>query len=364
MGGSRQEGAATAAAAGLTSPRLAETMRVYRWIGLGLAFYVAAVWSLAWGLGVAYKVSLLNYLVLALQIYLIALVAGVLARLGYVMAWRRPSRLLRHLAADFGGHVFSAERLALALPVLVGMPVAMSVYSSAKRMIPDLVAYRFDVLFWQWDRWLHFGTDPWRLMQPLLGTPWLTSWLSLLYHQTWLALMIVIWIWQAWSIGRPRLRLQFLITYLLVWIVLGNVGAVLLSSAGPPYYAEVTGLASPFVPLFDYLGAADGTHGVWAVTLQEMLWRNHTAGGTEIGTGISAMPSVHVATTVVFCLVAWRHGWPWRLAFTAYAAVVVVGSVQLGWHYAVDAYVSILLTWLIWRGVGWTLRRHTRLDDG
>jgi hypothetical protein len=42
----------------------------------------------------------------------------------------------------------------------------------------------------------------------------------------------------------------------------------------------------------------------------------------------------------------------------SYAAVVMVGSVHLAWHYALDGYVAAVLTWLLWRGVGWlTVRR-------
>ena len=339
------------------------TVRVYRVVGLGLAFYFSVVWCLAWWLGVGYKVSIANYLTLALQIYLVCLVAGVLGRLGYVMIWLRPRRLFRFLAADFGRNVFSLERLLLAVPVLIGMPVAMSVYSSLKRMIPDIVPFRFDPLFAEWDRALHFGVDPWRLLQPWLGQPSITSAISILYHQTWLALMILIWIWQAWRIRQSRSRLQFLITYLLVWVVLGNLGAVLLSSAGPPYFAEVTGLASPFVPLFDYLTEADQAAGVWALTLQDMLWQSHLAAGAEVGSGISAMPSVHVATTTVFVLAAWSQGIVVRLIFLAYAAVVLIGSVHLGWHYAIDGYISILATIAIWQGVGKALSRYASFGD-
>jgi hypothetical protein len=35
-----------------------------------------------------------------------------------------------------------------------------------------------------------------------------------------------------------------------------------------------------------------------------------------------------------------------------YAGVVLVGSVHLGWHYAVDGYLSIVGALAIWVGVG------------
>ena len=73
------------------------------------------------------------------------------------------------------------------------------------------------------------------------------------------------------------------------------------------------------------------------------------------------MPSLHVATPVLFALLGWRtHRWL-GVAFTIYAAIVLVGSVHLGWHYAVDGYASIIAVPLIWKGSGaavaWYYRR-------
>lgn len=35
----------------------------------------------------------------------------------------------------------------------------------------------------------------------------------------------------------------------------------------------------------------------------------------------------------------------------------MIGSVHLGWQYAIDGCMSILLTIVIWRAVGWLLDR-------
>jgi hypothetical protein len=40
-----------------------------------------------------------------------------------------------------------------------------------------------------------------------------------------------------------------------------------------------------------------------------------------------------------------------------FAAFILIGSVLLGWHYAVDGYVAIAMTWVIWRVVGWSLNQ-------
>jgi hypothetical protein len=34
----------------------------------------------------------------------------------------------------------------------------------------------------------------------------------------------------------------------------------------------------------------------------------------------------------------------------------LIGSVALGWHYAIDGYAAILITCALWAIVGWALR--------
>jgi membrane-associated phospholipid phosphatase len=65
--------------------------------------------------------------------------------------------------------------------------------------------------------------------------------------------------------------------------------------------------------------------------------------------GISAMPSLHIAITVLLALVGWRINHYAGVLLTAYVVITQIGAVMLGWHYAVDGYVSILLTVLLWK---------------
>ena len=68
--------------------------------------------------------------------------------------------------------------------------------------------------------------------------------------------------------------------------------------------------------------------------------------------GISAMPSIHVAMAVVFALLGMRVNCWLGIVLIAYAVIIQIGSVILGWHYAIDGYVSIILTILLWKLVG------------
>ena len=57
----------------------------------------------------------------------------------------------------------------------------------------------------------------------------------------------------------------------------------------------------------------------------------------------------------MFVLLARRaHRWL-MVAAIAFCAVVLFGSVHLGWHYAVDGYFSIAATVVIWKIVGYVL---------
>ena len=125
-----------------------------------------------------------------------------------------------------------------------------------------------------------------------------------------------------------------------------------ISSAGPVYYGRVTGLADPYAPLMDYLHAVAGQYPVWALKVQDSLWATYQAGGTDFGSGISAMPSLHVATSVLFVLVAWRTNRLLGIGFAIFALLIQVGSVHLAWHYAIDGYLSAALMIPIWLVAG------------
>jgi hypothetical protein len=97
--------------------------------------------------------------------------------------------------------------------------------------------------------------------------------------------------------------------------------------------------------------------------VQRTLWENFATGQNMPFVGISAMPSVHVAVAVLFALLGWRIsswlGW----IFSLYAGVILIGSVHLGWHYAVDGYLSIAGALAIWAVVGMLRRVHRRAPN-
>lgn len=243
------------------------------------------------------------------------------------------------------------RRLFATLLVLALLPAFQGVMLGFRTAITDFEPFRWDPAFMRLDRWLHGGRAPWELLQPLLGHPVVTRLVDGFYVYGW---FFIVWIGVTWQTvhGREPVRSQFLLTFVLAWIVLGTAGAILFSSAGPAYYGRVTGLQDPYAPLMGYLAAVDTHAPLRALAVQARLWSEYQEWG-----GITAMPSMHVAQAVIVLLAAVRTYR--RLVWAAVPALllIMIGSVHLGWHYAVDAYAgaagALALWWLVGKFVVW-----------
>ena len=249
---------------------------------------------------------------------------------------------------------FSVHRVVGLLIACVSLAVLLSTFWAFKKVLPVFSPFVWDPSMMRLDRALHFGTDPWALLQPILGHPAVTFLLDRLYY-VWFIFIPLMIAWQGWSRNR-KLRLQFLLTYALCWILLGTVLAYWLSSAGPCYYGLVEAGPDPFAPLMDYLYGVHAQVPLNALQVQEWLWSGYAGLGPF--EGISAMPSLHVALPVLYALVGVRVNRWLGLGFGIYAFLIFLGSVHLGWHYAIDGYVSVLAVIAIWKLVGYFLDRE------
>jgi hypothetical protein len=87
-----------------------------------------------------------------------------------------------------------------------------------------------------------------------------------------------------------------------------------------------------------------------------MLWDFYQAGDVGFGACISAAPSMHIRLD----LDDRAHGAMLtdarpRSPGWGFFGVIFFGSIHLGWHYAVDGYISIISVWALWRLTGWWL---------
>jgi len=249
-----------------------------------------------------------------------------------------------------------AERLALAGPVLLVAPAFFSAFTSLKSGLSRLHPYTWDAAIAGWDRAL-FGQDAWRVLQPALGHPPMTFALSVLYSG-WHAAMLSIFGGLCFSLTRPALRLQALIALVGCWALLGTWAATILASVGPCFVGPLH-IAAPdgFAPQAAYLQAANRELPIWEFAEQSRLLNAAAAGRPVLGSGISAMPSMHVAVAMLMMLVAWRFGRRAGVIGSLYFAIIVLGSIHLGWHYAMDGIAGAAGAWALWLAAGPVARR-------
>ena len=197
---------------------------------------------------------------------------------------------------------------------------------------------------------LHFGHTPWVALSPLLRIPWAVRSMDLFYGPIWHIVTLSFIAWAAWSETR-ELRMRVMVCFLLSWIFLGTVVAYLFPAAGPIYFDQVAGGPSVFTPARLLLGRY---HNLVSVHVAGLLW--HTQ-GRGVSSGITAMPSMHLAESTLLALTSRHFGRVAGAAGFAFLAATLLCSIALGWHYSVDGYVSILgvalLWWLSGRFVAW-----------
>jgi hypothetical protein len=139
----------------------------------------------------------------------------------------------------------------------------------------------------------------------------------------------------------------------------GVILAILLPAAGPVYMEALYG-DPMFKPLMDLLRQQSQIVEIRALALQELLWDGFTKPEVE-PLGISAFPSLHVAAAVNFACLGFAvnriAGW----VLSIFSGFIFVGSVHLGWHYAVDGIAGVFLAIVFWqisaRAARWWLAR-------
>jgi hypothetical protein len=305
------------------------------------------------------EATVTTYLTTYFRVSAVMIVLLIAGRGAAIMICDSPARPLTQLYRELRTSLVTPERIAHAMPILVGIPVFAASFTVIKKSIPIFAPFTWDVAFEKWDRWFHGGIAPWQILQPILGSPAITYALNWSYN-FWFYLLGIIWAYHAFSQRDLRLRRQFFLTLLLGWILLGNVAAMLFSSAGPCFFGDITDLDDPFAPLMRYLNEADQVYPIWALDAQEALMHAYMTQGVGVGVGISAMHSMHVAIATLFALVCWRVSRWLGIAMTAYAFLIMIGSVHLGWHYAIDGYFGALGMIAIWWLVGRLLGHQSR----
>jgi PAP2 superfamily protein len=252
--------------------------------------------------------------------------------------------------------LLTPEYLAAVILIFATAPLALSAFSAAKQAIPALNPFAWDSRLVAWGSVLDGGRPLWERLQPTLGRPQITVILDLFYHRAWPTLLLATFVWAGIS-KNDRASQRFLVSFVLVFFVVGNVLALAMSSAGPPYLGYLSLDSSQgFSSLFDYLRSVDARSPLLSVRGEAVLWTAYTRHLEGLGFGVSAMPSVHVGSAVLVALFGFTVSRPVGICLSIVALFTFISSVALGWHYALDGYVAALVAWGIW----WFAGRLTR----
>lgn len=217
-------------------------------------------------------------------------------------------------------------------------------FLTLKDAIPDLVPFYADPFLAEIDRWLTGGVDAWRVAHRILPDL-IVSDVTLVYFQLWALPAFGLPLLVAATDGDAERKRRYLWLYALSWIVIGNILALLGSSAGPAFYDRLLHTTA-FAGLQDSMRASGLAQSPVGIT-QSALWQRYLSEGFDFGLSISAFPSMHVAATSVATLYIWER-WPGlRLPAAAYLVTIFLLSIYTGFHYATDGITSVLVVCLL-----------------
>jgi len=268
-----------------------------------------------------------------------ALLIYVAIRLCWVMA--RPENPLRPvLLRDRIGAIATPRLVSNAL-LYVAITVFFGAFTGLKCTFPLIRPFCFDPVLSQVSRIIHRGVL-WRALHALFDRGWRNQLVFLSYYGVWPMILAFSPLLAAFM-KDTVLRRRYLLCYVLSWILLGSIAALVFMSAGPIFYGQVTGDLHRYGQMHSYLQSHGMARGA------QHLWDVFQRGAIEPGAGISDFPSMHVAISTLATCLAWSVNRWLGGVMTAFTVLIVLSSAYLGWHYMVGDYVVVPTVVGLWR---------------
>jgi PAP2 superfamily len=256
------------------------------------------------------------------------------------------------LKQDVLAFVSDRERMIAGFATALIMAVSLVVFAQLKNLIPELNPFSWDVTFMELDKALHFGVLPHEYLHAVFGSYYGISFFTGLYN-IWLFMMYFILVLACYQRPDSAVRMQFLVAFVLTWSIGGNLLATIFSSAGPVYYT-LLGFGDAYADLMGRLNQHAATGALSVVETQNLLWNFRTHSNSL--NMISAFPSMHVASTVLMTIFAFRLSRLAGIVATVFSVTIMLGSVLLAWHFAVDGYAGAAIAGACWTVAGWLVR--------
>ncbi|MRX37062.1 phosphatase PAP2 family protein [Aminobacter sp. SR38] len=313
--------------------------------------YFGAVWLY---LGVGSGPMLLHLAKSIAGIFLFWLVAATVLRFIYYVHVARPHRPIVTMFSEAKTVSRNLETIGRGIAILLILSLVCGAFWTMKAQLRDFASIGWDQRLTEIDRIIHLGKLPWEWLQPVAGY-WPVTIILNANYQLWLLVMWMMALYFLFAEAACPIRKRYLLGFILTWIVCGSVLAKTFASAGPCYFSPLGIVPNPYAPLMDYLRAIHvDLVPLPALWTQDLLWQGYL-GKTE-PLGISAMPSLHNAVALLNVLAAWNLSRKLAWLLAVHALLVFVGSVHLGWHYAIDAYVGWAVVIVLWAAAGMLAR--------
>jgi len=274
-------------------------------------------------------------------------VSVAIERLVHLVRHVKPKSPIAALSKEMWAYLGDRRRLANGIPAYLALVALIYAYGRLKPVIPSLHPFSWDATLHHLDKALHFGVEPWRLLQPVFGNLPMTILIDTVYC-LWFAAMYFVFTHYAFAVRHTVARWRFFIAFFLVWSIGGMLLAVCFSSAGPVFYTLAGNAADPYAPLMAQIRGYGESWPLFALEAQKLLADSYRGGEGGLIAGISAMPSLHNATATLLAFAGFQISRKLGWAGIAFAAGIFLGSIHLGWHYAVDGYFGIAFAMLIW----------------
>jgi PAP2 superfamily len=276
-----------------------------------------------------------------------------LARLIYLTYVAKVEDRFGVLKSDVRSFVTDRDRMLGGFLATILMTLTLIAFAQMKNLLPRINPFGWDVAFMELDKALHFGVLPHEHLLAVFGSdPALTFFTGL--YNIWLFMMYFVLLFACFLHPSSKVRMQYLVAFILTWAIGGNLLATVFSSAGPVYYANL-GLGDAYATLMARLYDHADTAIVTATGTQELLWFVRTS-DLDIN-AISAFPSMHVASTVLMTIFAFQLSRLAGIIMAIFTLCILIGSVLLAWHYAVDGYIGAAVAILCWFAAGVLVRQ-------
>lgn len=248
-------------------------------------------------------------------------------------------------------HAYARREWRKTLLVALVMSVAgmnMIAFMWIKPLLNYLIPFWADPVLADIDRAIFLGHDPWTLLAWMNGPA-----SGMIYHPVWCVMMIFALLMAA-SAPPSAEKSAVLLSYFALWSLVGPIVHILLPAAGPVFYERMG-----YGPRYAGLDGGPETKAV-----ADYLWAIYSTRSFGAGSGISAMPSLHVTiatwTVIAFHTFARR----WRVAALVSWLVIFLLSISLGWHYAGDGIVGTIAALFVYFGLLKLFRARSPFTPG